>query len=213
MTKKAGYILDIHKATVASLTEFSMAYEARKAAQLIAYLIHKSGGKSLDFLKTVKLVYLSDRESVARFGFPILEEPRYSLPHGPINSKTMDRMNGAFSDSLEEQDWSRLLTDKANNEIGLNIGCNSLEELDELSDADIECADAVWAKFGHMTPLQLRQWTHDHLPEWRDPNGGRRPITILGMMRGIGIENAEELARDNESFRDIDVAFEMARAG
>lgn len=190
-----------------------MAYEARKAAQLIAYLIQKSGGKSLDFLKSVKLVYLSDRESVARFGFPILDEPRYSLPHGPINSKTMDRMNGAFNDEAEAREWSEFLSDKARNEIGLSVENVSRDDLDELSDADIECADAVWAKFGHMSPWQLRQWTHDHLPEWRDPNGGRRPITILGLMRGVGIEHAEEMARLNESFKDVDRSFEMARAG
>jgi len=188
-----------------------MSYEPRKAAQLIAYLIQKSGGKSLDFLKSVKLVYLSDRESVARFGFPILDEPRYSLPHGPINSETMDRMNGAFSDDAEAQEWLALLSDKADNKIGLTVEKISRDDLDELSDADIECANAVWEKFGHMSPWALREWTHDHLPEWQDPGRGRRPITVLSLMRSVGVENAEEAARVSEGLKRIDAAFEMAR--
>ncbi|WP_137154842.1 Panacea domain-containing protein [Rhizobium sp. FKL33] len=190
-----------------------MAYEARKAAQLIAYLIKKSGGRSLNLLKTVKLVYLADRESVARYGFPILDEPRYSLDHGPINSKTLNRINGGFNSEIEELDWSEYLTDREHNEIGLSAEGVSLDDLDELSEADIECLDAVWERFGHMTPSGLRNWTHDNLPEWQDPNGGRIPITMLGMMRGIGIDDAEHMARLNESFKDVDLAFAMARAG
>lgn len=195
----------------ASVGTDNMSYEPKKAAQLIAYLIHKSGEKSLDFLKSVKLVYLSDRESVTRYGFPILDEQRYSLPHGPINSETMDRMNGAFNDETEAKEWSAILSDRADNKIGLTVERISRENLDELSDADIECADAVWAKFGHMSPLTLRQWTHDNLPEWQKPGKGHRPITILNLMRGAGVENAEEAARVIEGFKRIDIAFEMAR--
>lgn len=189
-----------------------MSYEPLKAAQLIAYLIQKSGENSLDFLKTVKLVYLCDRESIARHGFPILDEPRYSLPHGPINSKTMDRMNGAFDSETEAIGWSRLLADRANHKIGLNISTLSRDDLDELSDADLACADEVWKKFGYMHAWQLRQWTHDNLPEWRDPNGGRRPITLLGLMRAVGLEHAEDMSQLNETATRIDQAFDLARA-
>lgn len=41
-----------------------MSYEPRKAAQLIVYLILKSGGPALNVLKAVKLVYMIDRESI-----------------------------------------------------------------------------------------------------------------------------------------------------
>ena len=65
-----------------------MTYEPKKAAQLIAYLILKSGQDRLYVLKTIKLVYLVDRESIKRFGFPVLDEKRCSMPHGPVNSMT-----------------------------------------------------------------------------------------------------------------------------
>jgi len=72
----------------------SASYNARKAAQVIAYLAMKAGHARLPVLKAVKLVYLADRESLSRFGFPLLEEPQVSMPHGPVNSTTYSHING-----------------------------------------------------------------------------------------------------------------------
>jgi len=53
-------------------------------------LFLKNSGKPLSCLKAVKLFYLADRESIKNFGYPILDEPRYSLPHGLVNFLTLD---------------------------------------------------------------------------------------------------------------------------
>ena len=42
-----------------------MGYNPRKAAQVIAYYALKTGERSIDFIKAIKLVYLGDRERVA----------------------------------------------------------------------------------------------------------------------------------------------------
>ena len=65
-----------------------MSYDPRKAAQTIAYFSIKNGGKPLHVVRAVKLVYLADRESTARSGFPIQDETRVSMRHGPVNSST-----------------------------------------------------------------------------------------------------------------------------
>ena len=45
----------------------------------------------------------------------------------------------------------------------------SVEDLDELSEADIEILDSIMAEFGHMSKYQIRDFTHDHCAEWQDP--------------------------------------------
>jgi uncharacterized phage-associated protein len=188
-----------------------MSYEPRKAAQLIAYLILRSGGQSLNVLKAVKLVYLVDRESIKRFGFPVLDEKRVSMPHGPVNSMTYSHINGEHD--LATSGWSDYLEDKEHHQIALVHPGLALSELDELSEADISCADAVWDRFGHMNQWQLRDWTHDprNVPEWEDPNGGSAEIPLQRILHSVGVENAEDFADAAKSFEGIDRAFEKAR--
>ncbi|MCK8779102.1 Panacea domain-containing protein [Rhizobium sp. NTR19] len=188
-----------------------MSYEPRKAAQLIASLILKTGGHSLNVLKAVKLVYLVDRESIKRYGFPVLEENRVSMPHGPVNSSTYSHINGEYD--LDECGWSDFLEDRAQHRIALTDSRITVDDLDELSDADLACVDAVWETFGAMDQWQLRDWTHDpkNVPEWEDPNGGSAVIPMQRILNSVGVENADEFLQLSDSFKAIDRAFEAAR--
>ncbi len=188
-----------------------MAYQPRKAAQLIAYLILKCGKQSLNVLKAVKLVYLVDRESIKNFGFPVLDEKRCSMPHGPVNSQTYSYIAGDYDP--DECGWSEFLQDCANYNIALARPEISSVDLDELSDADIECANAVWERFGHMNQWQLRDWTHDprNVPEWEDPNGSSTEIPLRRILNAVGVKNAEAFLEMSTSFQAIEEAFERAR--
>lgn len=188
-----------------------MAYDPKKAAQLIARFIQKSGASQLNVLKAVKLVYLADRESIGRFGFPILDETRVSMPHGPVNSTTYSHINGEYD--LAACGWSDYLEDKEHHQIALADPAMTDEDLDELSDADLECVDAVWARFGGMNQWDLRDWTHDpkNVPEWEDPNGGSNPIPMIRIMTALGVENAKEMAEAVYDQRGIDRVFAAVR--
>ncbi len=188
-----------------------MTYEPKKAAQLIAYLILKAGGQSLNVLKAVKLVYLVDRESIKKFGFPVLDEKRCSLPHGPVNSLTYSYIAGDYNP--DECGWSDFLRDRENHNIALADPRLTSDDLDELSEADVACADAVWERFGHMNQWQLRDWTHDprNVPEWEDPKGGSTEIPLQRILHAVGVENAEDFLDVSRSLQAIDRAFEKAR--
>jgi hypothetical protein len=71
------------------------------------------------------------------------------------------------------------------------------DNLDELSDADVEVLDAIWDQFGHMDQWELVDWTHDphNIPEWEDPQGSSQPIPLRRIMEALGIENAVEQER------------------
>ena len=75
-------------------------FNARKAAQVVAYLANKAPNGRLNILKAIKLVYLADRESLRQSGFPILDDDRFSMPHGPVNSTTLRLANGELEDRL-----------------------------------------------------------------------------------------------------------------
>lgn len=188
-----------------------MSYDPKKAAQLIAYLILKTGGSSLNVLKAVKLVYLVDRESIKRFGFPVLDEKRCSLPHGPVNSMTYSYMAGDYDP--DPVGWSDYLSDRENHHIALARTNVRVDDLDELSDADITCADAVWDRFGRMTQWALRDWTHNprNVPEWEDPHGGSSEIPLQRILHAVGVQNAEEFVETAKALQSIDLAFEKAR--
>jgi uncharacterized phage-associated protein len=170
-----------------------MTYDPRKAAQTIAYLTVKNGRNPLNILKAVKLVYLADRESVRRFGFPIQDELHYSMPLGPVNSTTYEFIKGEVQPE-RAVGWREFVTDREDHQIGLVDTNINPDDLDELSDAEVSVLDQVWEEFGQLDEWQLVEWTHDHhnVPEWEDPKGSSIPIPLRRMMDALGIENSAD---------------------
>lgn len=185
-------------------------FNARKAAQVVAFFATKTPHCEIDILKVVKLVYLSDRASIGRFGFPILDEPHVSMPHGPVNSHTYRYINGEVE--LDGTGWNEFLRDRANYKVAA-LKKFSLDDLDELSDADVECLEEVWAKFGHMGKWEIRDWTHNrtNVPEWEDPSGSSSPIPLERIMTMLGLENVESQAATIRDFRSVDEIFASLR--
>ena len=183
-------------------------YNPRKAAQVIAYFASKTADLRLHLVKAVKLVYLADRESLKRFGFPILDEDRYSMPKGPVNSTTYRYINGEYEDSS----WSGILEDRANHMIAVKPDSRT-SDLDELSDADIECLEEVWTQFGAMSPWELVAWTHErkNVPEWEDPDGSSSLIPLERIMTMLKIEEADQQASLVDQHRKIDRIFASLR--
>ncbi len=165
-------------------------YNPITAAQLIAYLALKTEGKIINVLKAIKLVYLADRESIKEWGLPILDENRCSMPHGPVNSFTYAHINGEYD--LDACGWSTYLEDRENHLVAVKNNI-SVHDLNELSEADIQCLDAVWEKFGNMDQWQLVEWTHDekNIPEWEDPNGSSKIIPLERIMRVVGVKDSD----------------------
>ncbi len=179
----------------------AMNYNPRKAAQVIAYFALKTGQRSIELIKAIKLVYLGDRESIARWGEPILLEPRVALPLGPVNDLTYAYAKGERED---RDGWSAILEDRCENTLRLREGV-TLEDLDELSEADIEALGDVWKRVGFMDPMALSMWTHKdgNVPEWQDPKGSSRPIPLARIMREVGLAEPDRSAVDIEQRRSL----------
>ncbi|WP_133510573.1 Panacea domain-containing protein [Candidatus Thiosymbion oneisti] len=147
-------------------------FNERKAAQMAAYLLHKRGG-TMSHLKLMKLLYLADREAMDRYGAPISGDLLVAMPHGPALSNTLNHMDGDVESS--PGGWTDWISDQADYELRLRNPV-SPEDLDELSEAELDVLDAVWEQFGSMGRWVLRDYTHTHCPEWEDPRGSSNPI-------------------------------------
>ena len=181
-------------------------FNERKAAQIAAFFCEKEGG-SISVLKLIKLIYLSDRESMKQCGFPITNDQLVSMPHGPVNSMTLNFVDG----NSESAAWSDLISDKANHMVGLSRV--RLEgDIDELSEFDIDVLNAVWAQFGKMNRWEIRDWTHDNCPEWEDPKGSCNPIPHERILKYLGVDGADELASEISEDRYADHVFSRLRA-
>lgn len=144
-------------------------------------------------LKLAKLLYLSDRESMDRYDLPITFDHMVSMPHGPVLSVTLNLTNGFIDSDI----WKDLISDKADHAVALAKQV-AVGDLDELSRADIGILDSVWEKFGEMDQWAIRDYTHDHCPEWTDPDGSMIPINYETVFLALGrpLEEARELGSE-----------------
>ncbi len=177
-------------------------YTARKAAQMAAFLAKKEGGR-INILKLTKLLYLADRESIARYGYPISFDYAVSMPHGPVLTRILDLTYGSGRRS-EQAQWDTWISDGEQFLVS-NAREFEVEDLDELCDADIEVLEVVWSTFGHMDRWSLVDYTHDRLPEWVDPDGSMIPMTDEDRIFAIigDAEEAKVLAEEIESMRQF----------
>lgn len=141
-------------------------------------------------LKLVKLMYLSERESLRLYGDVLTGDRFVSMPHGPVLSLTLNHIDDEAPSAANG--WDTWIGDKANHTVSL-LRAADRDSLDELSDDDLGILSKVWDEFGWMTKYQIRDYTHKNCPEWQDPDGSSVPIAYADVMRALGMEtNAAE---------------------
>ena len=179
-------------------------FTARKIAQMSAFFAAKQGD-TIKTLKLVKLLYLADRESMIRYGMPISFDYAYSMDNGPMLSGALDFVNGFVEDRSATAKWEEWISNRDNHQVSLNrrFGRN---DLDELSEADLDVLETIWKQFGHLDQWQLVKYTHEHCPEWKDPGGSAVPIseTDIFLATGSSSQEAAELSENIKVQRKLD---------
>lgn len=132
-----------------------------KTTEAAAYLLQKDGGK-MNYLKLIKLLYLSDREAIKQNGLPITFDDYCAMKLGPVLSKTYDWIKGnikpefgAFWNSAIRTSGNTVLSSK---EVGVQ----------HLSQAETDVLDSVFTQYGKFSPFDLVDITHA-LPEYKEP--------------------------------------------
>lgn len=128
-----------------------MKIQDKKRINAILFFAGKSPNKKINRLKLMKLLWLSDRLHLNRFGRMILRDKYYALPHGPVPSKTKDFSDTSIDDTFINE--------------GFDIQAEDNFDKKYFSQSDIEVMNEVWQKYGLLNKFTLRDISHK-FPEW-----------------------------------------------
>ena len=135
-------------------------FDERKVAQMAAYFLQRQGGE-MAILKLMKLLYLSERESLNRYGMPMTGDFVVSMDHGLVLSNTLNLANGTSIESVEDG-WDSWISPREGYDTKLKVQ-TCADDFDELSEADMEILEHTWKEFGDFDKWQLRNYTHTPL--------------------------------------------------
>ncbi|RXA96966.1 Panacea domain-containing protein [Yersinia sp. 2105 StPb PI] len=169
-------------------------FSEERVAQMAAYLLHKRGGR-MAYLKLMKLLYLSDRQSMEMYGEPISGDRYVSMDKGPVLSRTLSLITGGGD--IPNHGWDKWIRGERDHNVSLKIKFEDLSDLDELCRADMKAMDAIYEKYGHWNRFDLCEQTHRICPEWQDPDGSSIPIKTKDIFMALGksVDEAEEMTR------------------
>jgi hypothetical protein len=169
-------------------------FDEAKATQVASRFLEKSGGQ-MSHLALVKLLYIVDREALARWGRPVTGGEYYSMPYGTAISPVVDLMHRV--EGLDEPTfWTEHLI-KMGNEMRLAKSAGD----DELSPAELDLVDEIFDQWGHLDKWELCNRTHD-FGEWTDPHGSSIPIGIDEVLHHVG-KTGEEIAAIIDELREL----------
>lgn len=179
-------------------------YREEKATQAAAYLLRKEGG-AMNHMKLIKLLYLADRISIVRRGRPITFDWSYAMPHGPVLSITLNKINDACEE--ERTYWRSMISER----VGNTVKAIGPPDRDQLSDLDIEALDEIYEQYGAMNQWKLREFSHT-LAEWSDPHGSSVQIPIEQILRveGFSEEEIDEMLEGVRAEQALSDALEQA---
>ena len=173
-------------------------FDDRKVTQMACLFIKILGG-SIDYLKLMKLLYIADKEALSSLGNSISGDAFYSMPLGPVLSKTLD-MSGKYYEKTNKAYWRKHITAQS---------CNhELTQKEEpgngdLSEAETDIIKKVIAELGMKTGKQLVDITHA-FSEYNEPHGSSIPIEIIDMLldKKLSKESAQAIVDDINSYNE-----------
>lgn len=122
-----------------------------KTLNSFLFFANKEKGNTITRLKLMKLLWLSDRIHLNKYGRLILKDSYNALPHGPVPSQALNYSNNSIVDYFIVS--------------GQNIKAQKDFDANYFSKSDLEVMNLVWNEFGSMSASQLRNLSHK-FPEW-----------------------------------------------
>lgn len=137
-------------------------FNYKKAVQALNLLAVWSGGK-MNKMKALKLIWLSDRAHLRKYGRPITQDRYVAMDNGPVASGTRDILQ---KNAMGVEDAALQYSSQFIASDGYNY--TSVQEPVEkvFSQTDLEALKAVFDIYGHYDQFKLRDLTHE-FPEWK----------------------------------------------
>jgi uncharacterized phage-associated protein len=160
-------------------------FSEEKVTHMASYiLLKKSGGMSK--IKLLKLLYLSEREYLAKFGESMSGDEFVLMPHGLFMSSTYKIIfNGGYT-------WESFIFSKETNEVSLKNNITE-ELLDELSISEIEILDLIINDFGSFNESEIVDYIHNNCKEFEKYNGLTQFIPHTDILSAIGVSKKDSI--------------------
>lgn len=165
-------------------------FNHKKAVQALAILASKEGG-TINKMKAIKLIWLSDRLHLRKFGRTITGDTYFAMKLGPVASNIKDIIEASTYCSEEELTYS---ADFLNRIDSNNYGTQNPPLLKVFSKSDIEAIDNVYAVYGHLNQFELSELSH-LFPEWKkwesalEKNQSRYPMDFEDFFQDTNTDN------------------------
>jgi uncharacterized phage-associated protein len=137
-------------------------FNHKKAVHTLAYLAQKEGGV-INKMKAFKLIWLSDRLHLRKYGRPILNDVYFALPKGPIPSSTKDLADNSDYLADNEKELREQVLENAGR---YAIKTKTEAQKNVFSESDLEVMSLVYDNFGNLDEFTLSELSHEY-PEWK----------------------------------------------
>lgn len=142
-------------------------FEFETIVQATYYLLKKLGkaGK----IKLIKLLYFADKYHLVHYGRTLTNDTYFAMENGPVGTLTKDVLS--LKDSLFSTKDLEYVKKYIQNiqypKYNLyQVATKDIEELEMLSETDIEALNFVMKAFGNKSREELSDYSH-YYPEWK----------------------------------------------
>lgn len=138
-------------------------FDYQKATQAINYFARKEASCNGDKLKIIKLIWLTDRYHLRKYGRPVIGDEYIAMPLGPVGSGVKDIIEQSSFAAKEEISYAKKYIKPVSRTI-----VESFKEVDfdVFSKTDIESLEFAYNNFGAFDAIKLARITHKY-PEWK----------------------------------------------
>jgi len=165
-----------------------MLFNVEKLMGIIACIMKRMDVKSINCMKVIKLMYLSDRLHIDKYDSSISNDEYYSMPHDPVLSRLYNLIMNESCDKFQKE-WDKFFL---RNGYDIAIRDTSVnEKILELSRAEENTIGEVVDKYGKMDKWDLVNNVAHKLPEWEDPQGSSIPLPLRKIMEALGKDKNE----------------------
>lgn len=183
-----------------------MALDIEKTIQAASVLLEGTEGRSMSYLRLLKLLYLADREMLRRTGLPITCDRVVAMKHGPVLSETYNLIKGEhllagrWNQFIERHEYKVKRTESEPGRANLSrLAITVLNEVNEQHD--------------HLGDWDLVDHMHRTLPEWKEnwpgeeANGKSIPVQYEDILRALEFdeEDVQILASEIRALRQLEV--------
>jgi len=164
---------------------FRFHFDADKAIQAIGVLMTHDHVSQMNFMRVLKLLYLSEREALKETGRPIIGDSVVATERGPVMENVYSLLRGQHSGFKEFS--------KHFNTVRYNLVMHLQPDVGELSKYEIETIQRIAKQHEDADEWELSQFTRDQLPEWQKNNPGKssKAIPVEDILAAIGKDDAE----------------------